>query len=412
MHVCSTPFARFGHLGAWAGALGAGLCAAVLVACGGGGSAEVGPVGLGSGSGAASAVAYTSGAVNGFGSIIVNGVRFDESGASVTDDAGTTKSASAIALGMQVEVNSNAIVGGSAKATSMRFGSAIVGPVSAKDSAAQTLMLLGQTVDISATTVFDSSLSGGISAITAGAVIEVHGQRDAATGHLVASRVESAAAASSYKLRGLVASLNAAAKTFAIGGAVIDYSGVAAANLPATLANGVMLRALLATAVNGSGQWVATALGQGGPKGPPDKSHAQLRGSISAFSSASSFSVNGQAVDASGARFPDGQAGLALGVQVEVAGTLSNGVLVATVVAIEAAHQGDDTHCIELHGAISAIDTVVKTFVLRGISVSYAGTVSYTHGTVADLALAKKVGVKGGVGSTRTLIQATAISFE
>ena len=406
MRPTQTP--RNTPLSLYLGAFSASVLAFTLVACGGGGG-DAGPASLGNSPVSAS---YTEGTLTGFGSIIVNGVRFDESSASVSDDAGQAQSSSALKLGMRLEVDSASVSGGAAKATAVRFGSALVGPVSAKDAAAQTVTVLGQTVDISATTVFDATLSGGLSAISTGAVLEIHGLTNAATGHLLATRVESESGATAFKLRGVVAALNTSAKTFAIGGAVIDYSGIAAANLPATLANGVTLRVLLSTTPNASAQWVATALGQGARKGGPDKAQALLRGSISAFTSSTSFSVNGLAVDASGARFSDGSAGLGLGVQVEVAGTLTNGVLVASAVELEAAHQGDDSRRFELHGAITALDTTAKTFTLRGVNVSYAGTVSFSHGTAADLALGKKVAVKGGIGSTRTLVQATAIDFE
>jgi hypothetical protein len=62
---------------------------AALSGCGGGG----GDVGVGTGTGVASVGSggtgsFSSGAITGFGSIIVNGVRFDDSQARVTDDDG------------------------------------------------------------------------------------------------------------------------------------------------------------------------------------------------------------------------------------------------------------------------------------------------------------------------------------
>lgn len=419
--------ARRGFVG---GILAAAAIALGLVACGGGGGDSTAAAAAPSGS-SATASAFTQGTLTGFGSIIVNGLRFDEAAATVVDDSGATHAASALALGMQVEVDSDRVVGGAAKAHAVRFGSVVLGPVASVDDAAQTFVVLGQTVDVGTDTVFGSDLSDGLAALAAGTVVAVHGLPDSATGHIVATRIESASGAAAYKLRGKVAALDTGAKTFAIGAAVIDYSGIAAADVPASLADGVVVRVVLATAPNTLGQWVATRLGAGGAGRPADRADAFLRGTITAFASTTSFSVNGIDVDASAASFPDGTSGLALGVAVEVAGTVSNGVLAATVVRLESAHAHDDSHRPALHGQIATIDTTKQTFVVRGVTVSYAGTVAYVNGTEADLAVGRAVSVVGTIGASSggtisggapgskpgarrnfSVVQATTITFD
>jgi len=383
---------------------------ALVVGCGGGGSeATSGTTGIVTPSDT-TVVAYTQGTITGFGSVIVNGVRFDDSAASVTDDDGSKQALSVLRLGMRVEVDSGTVdkLSATAKAVALRFGGLVTGPVSAVDTTANTLTVLGQVVDVTSTTVFDDTLAAGLSAVTTGAVVEVHGLRDAATGHIVATRVEPESTATAYKLRGTVASLNTTAKTFSIGGAAISYAGVA--TVPTTLADGVSLRVTLATAAV-SGVWQATSLGIKAAR-TDTLAQAHLRGAITAFTSTTAFTVDGIVVDATNATFPDGTTGLALGAQVEVEGTLSNGVLVATKVGLESRHTGDDSRRYELHGAITAIDTTAKTFVLRGVTVNYAGTVSYVGGTEAGLVVGAKVEVKGAVGSTRTQVVAATIKFE
>ena len=377
--------------------------ALALVAGCGGGSPDSSPVAAG----AATATAYTEGTLNGFGSIIVNGVRFDETSASVTDDGGVQRTASSLKLGMSVEVDSGAVADGAARAHAVRFGSRVLGPVSALNLAAGTATVLGQVVDVTTATVFDTTLAAGLSALSVGAVVEVHGLPDAATGHVLATRVDSVASATAYKLRGVVSALNSTAKTFSMGAAQVSYAGVA--SVPAALANGQTIRVTLATTPV-AGVWMAQNLGAARHQ-PADTMAVQLRGSITAFSSASSFHVNGLAVDASAATFPDGSTGLALGVQVEVKGTVRNGVLVASQVGVEAKHQQERDRHFELHGAITAVDSVARSFVVRGVTVSYAGSVAYTGGTVADLIVGAKVAVRGGVGSTRSQVLATEISF-
>jgi hypothetical protein len=137
-----------------------------------------------------------------------------------------------------------------------------------------------------------------------------------------------------------------------------------------------------------------------------------VRGVITAVTSATEFSVDGIPVDASAATFPDSTTGLALGAEVEVRGTLTNGTLVATVVGLEGRHRSDDDRKFELHGSITSVDTAARTFLLRGVTVSYAGTVTYTGGTEAGLMAGARVAVRGTVGSTRSSLAAVTVRFE
>lgn len=394
---------------AWPAVPTLGLALAVLVGCGGGGEADSASS---SSTTAASASSYTEGTLSGFGSIIVNGVRFDETSATVLDDAGTQKTASALKLGMQVTVDSGRVDASTstAKAARVRFRSAVLGPVAAVDTGASSLTVLGQTVDVTAATVFGDGLSAGLSAVAADSVVEVHGVPDSATGHLVATRIEAVTTApSSYKLRGTVAALDTTAKTFQIGAATVSYAAVA--TVPSTLADGVTMRVVLATA-SVNGVWQATALGDATPKLSDTTTSVHVRGRISAFTSATAFTVNGLAVDASAASFPDGSDTLALGVAVEVKGTVTNGVLVATEVQIESRHSGDDSRKYQLHGSVTSLDTAAKTFVLRGVTVDYSAVTTWTNGTEASLAVGSQLRVVGTVGASRTQLSATSIRFE
>jgi hypothetical protein len=213
-------------------------------------------------------------------------------------------------------------------------------------------VVLGQTVLVLDTTVIDDRLVGGFAAITVGSVLEVHGTRDATTGAITATRIEPRAANAGFKLRGAIAALDTAAKTFMIGGALISYASVMPA--PATLANGMIVRVRLQT-VPVAGAFVATRIDGAAPR-VDDADEAEIEGAITAFTSSASFSVNGIPVDASKASFPNGMVGLVLGAQVEVHGTSSNGVVTASSVKVE---NDAERHAegFELHGAITAIDT-------------------------------------------------------
>lgn len=389
---------RPGALSQWALALAAALA---VMGCGGGGGGDTTAL--------ESPAAYTAGPISGFGSIIVNGVRFDDSAATVGDDDNVSRSRSELKLGMMVAVDSGAVANASGRALHVRFHTVALGPVEAVNAGAGTLTVLGQAVQTTTTTVFGDGLSGGLASLAPGQVVSVHGLWDAAASAYVATRIETKSNAPLYRLRGNLANLDTTAKTFTLGSAVIDYS---AATLPATaLANGQRVRVTLQpTAVNG--RWVATMVRAHDDNRPGDGSHFHVRGSITAFTSATAFTVNDLPVDATNAVFDDGTAGVVLGARVEVEGQVVNGVLVASKVELESRHGDDDRHKFELHGAITSIDTTAKTFVLRGITVSYGGSVSFDKGTEAGLVVGAKVEVKGVRGADATTLTATRIKFE
>lgn len=383
--------------------------AALLAGCGGGGDAGTSP--FGTGASGASTGSFAAGAISGFGSVIVNGVRFDDSIAKVSDDDGGAADSSALKLGMRVEIQGGAVsddgTGPRAMAKEIRFGSELVGPVSAVDATAKSLVVLGQTVLVVDTTVIDDRLVGGFAAITVGSILEVHGTRDAATGAITATRIEPTAAAAAFKLRGIVANLDSTAKTFTIGAALVSYAG--ANPVPANLANGLMVRVRVQAAPVGAAL-VATRIDVAAPR-VDDANEAEIEGSITAFTSSASFSVNGIPVDASNATFPEGTTGVVLGAQIEVHGTSSNGVVMASRVDVENHAQRHDEG-FELHGAITAIDTAAKTFVLRGVTVSYGATaVDFRKGTEAQLAVGVRLEVRGTLSADGTMLQAMRISF-
>jgi len=384
----------------------AGIVATVLVAflsaCGGGGG------GLGSTvpPGGTASATYAFGPIRGFGSVIVNGVRFDDSAATISDDDGSRLTSADLHLGMVAEVEAGDNQGGRAKASSIVVHSAIVGPVAAVDPGTGSVSVLGQTVTTDAQTAFDDTLAGGLAALAPGDVIKVYGAFDAASQSYLATRIERDAGATQFKLRGTLASVDMTLKIAVIGGATIDFSG--ATGVPANLVVGDVVVARLALA-QANGMWVATTLGFG-QREVHDHGEAHLSGTIGDFVDSTHFSVDGTPVDATGARFPDGTDGIVAGATVEVEGAITGGVLIATSVSLESEHDGHGQD-IELHGTISGLDTTAQTFLLRGSVVSYGGSVSYTGGTVATLANGIHVEVRGDLSADGTQVVATLIDF-
>lgn len=385
-------------------ALSAGVLSALLLmsACGGGGgesASATDATGVQSGS-------LSEGPITGFGSIIVNGVRFDESTAQVLDDDEVPRSREALRLGMWVEVEGGAVRGkATGVARSVRFGSQLKGPVSAVNAAAGTLTVLGQPVEVFSGTVFDG-LPNGLAGVSQGQVLEVHGITQTATGRIHATRVERVEAADSYKLRGVVTAVDTVKKTFSIGEATIAYGSLDASGLVV----GAVVRVKLATVAQ-NGVWSATALKVQGQKKPGDHDEAHIHGFVTAITSPTQFSLNGLKVDASKASFPDGSAGVVLGARLEVEGRLVEGVLVASKVEVEDRQRQDERHRPELHGVVSAFNATAKTFQLRGLTVTYGASTEFKGMTEAQLRDGFKVEVKGVLAANGT-ITATRISHE
>lgn len=370
-------------------ALVGALLGVVLAACGGGGSG---------GTGSQAHTTYAFGRIAGFGSVIVNGVHYDESSALIQDDDGVAQARGDLGLGMMVEIDGD----DSGIAHAITFHTLMRGPVESVGS--DSLVVLGQTVAVTPTTMFGDSLAGGLAAIKAGMVVRMFGTLTTSGGY-TATRIDTSNT-DSYALRGFITAMDATAKTLNIGNALIDVSGV---SLPSDLAVGSLVRVKLQTTqVNGA--WVATAI-RPGMRRPHEGDRAEVEGTITDFTSPTSFSVDGLPVDASGAQFPEGTAGLMQGARVEVEGAIVNGVLVATKVEVESEHE-DEMRGFEVRGTIASVNTANSTFVVHGVTVSFAGSVSFEDGTAADLVVGARVEVKGAPAADGTTLNATRISFE
>jgi hypothetical protein len=388
------------------GAAMASSASALLAACGGGGDEPAPPTG----GGTATTSSYTDGVISGFGSVIAAGVRFDDTTATITDEDGVALAAGTLRLGMKIEIEGGRVdrLAASALALRIRLNTEVLGPVSAVDVTAGTVTVLGQTVLVTSSTVFDDTLSGGLPAVAIGAVVEVYGILDPANSRVVATRIEAEDAANAYKLRGRIAGVDTTAKTFSINGQVINYAGVPAAQVPPGLANGQLVRVRLQTSQVG-GQWVATLM-RAGRRWPDAVLEAKLEGIVTAFDSASSFSVNGLPVNASAATFPDGTVGIVLGARVEVTGPVTGGVMQASSVEIEE-RRFPGPRSWDLRGEIGRLNTTSKTFALRGITVWYGGSVDFRDGTEASLANGVRVRVRGPLATDRTRLEARSIDF-
>jgi hypothetical protein len=383
----------------------AALAAAVGTASGCGG------VGGGGTGGFGATVNFTHGPITGFGSIIVGGVRFEDSQATIEDDEGGSRTRDGLKLGVTVSVDSTAVTdagqGPQATASVVRLGSVLVGPLESVSSV--SLTALGQTVQLSGATIIDDSL-GALTSLPLGTVVEVHGAIDPSTQTIVATRVEAASQpVTSYKVRGVARNVDTAARTLRIGSSTFVFS--AASDVPTDLADGRTVTLRVGTTRDAAGAWTVVRVSSAAPLSVPrgDRESASVRGVVTSFSSLARFVVVDTTVDASNATFPDGS-GIAAGSRVKVEGRFLDGVLVAAKVEIDS-DERVRTEGIDLRGAIESVDAAASTFRLRGATVSYAGDVEFRKGGAGDLAVGRQVRVQGEVAGDRTRVQAKRIEF-
>lgn len=378
----------------WSGAMMLAVAAAVA-GCGG----SVGVGGTGS---------YGSAPIEGFGSIYVGGVKYDDSSASVVDEDGASSSRSALRLGMTVEVEAGAVGGTEAAPTAVanriRMVSEIVGPVSAVDPAAGTLVVFDQTVVVDAYTVIDPVFVGGLAGVADGSAVEVFGAFDAAASRFLATRIAPREGTlGAYKVRGPVSALDTTARTFRVGTALFSYDGT----LP-LLAEGAYLRVQAQTQPV-AGRWPVRSI-DAGVRALPDLDRVKLRGGITRYASDADFDLNGQRVDARTANFVGRPGDLALGKTVVVDGATAGGVLIASKVRLD--ERGAGQGSITLQGAIESLNTAAQSFVLRGSTVDYSGNgVQFDGGSASDLANGRTVTVIGNPSAGGTRVAARRISF-
>lgn len=211
----------------------------VLVGCGGGGGGSAPQAGapVANPQPSAGPSFVKVGAITGFGSVFVDGERFETSSSSTSylkDDVDVDEDD--FEIGMIVRVRgSSQNASGEWIADDVEFDEELTGPV---DSVAgDSFVALGQTVLVSDDTNFDDGLR--LSDLSPGDIVEVSGFRNA-NDEIEASYVEreSLAGTDDYEVRGQIRDLDSAAQTFRIGGLLVDYSGADLDDLDAGLANG------------------------------------------------------------------------------------------------------------------------------------------------------------------------------
>jgi hypothetical protein len=346
---------------ALAGAVMVGL---VLAGCGGG----VGSGGTGMASG------LTQGTVSGFGSVVIDGDRFDDSDvATFTETAPGVSTQTVSRLGERVEVESE-----QGKARRVRVDAAVLGAVDGLR--ADGFTVLGQAVRVNADAALGpvTQFAGGylgVASVRPGDVVEVHAfVRRTSTGFVLqATRVERRDAAPAFvKVSGLASGVDAAG--FQLGGLRVLTGGAAWLPAGVALSDGqavsVLAPATSLVASPGAGPMLHAAQVRVrilGAAGDP----VALSGVIGLLDAgAARFDLGGTTVAfASAAVKPSGVA-LAEGLYVLVRGTVqADGSLQAASVRVR---DGRSEAEAELKGTVIGLDPATLSFQVRGVAVDAA----------------------------------------
>ena len=301
----------------------------------------------------------STGTIDGFGSVFVNGIEFETDDAEITLD-GKPSSEDALRLGMVVTVEGTVNDDGeTGTARRVIFDDELQGPVTAIEEGADgdslLLTILELKVIVERTgTVFDDVT---FDSLAVGDVLEVSGFLDEEN-RLRATRVEGKSGddALEVEFKGIVTGL--AGTEFMLGAYVVDFSGANLAEVPGgTLAEGMFVE------VHGSiadGVIIADRIEEEDEIAGrfDDDDEVRVHGTVTNFVSIAMFEVNGVTVDGSGALLRPSDLVVANGAVVQVEGDWVAETLLARKIE---ARRGR----VEIEASVESLDAEAGTLTLQ-----------------------------------------------
>ena len=332
----------------------------ILTACGGGGG--------GGGSSSTSGTSIVAkGAITGFGSIYVNGVRYHTGSSSVTIDD-NPGSESDLQLGMVVTVSGARNDDSTGIANSIVFDNELQGPVanlvSDPDGLTKTFTVLGISVNVDRVSTSFHDIT--FDTLAAGDLVEVSGFYD---GSLVlnATFLERKSVftpgLSEVELKGTVAA--STANSFEINGITVNYDATGITTdltgLPGGVTDGIFVEVKGTLDVSGDIDATRVALEDEGFDDNLDK--VSLEGIITNYVDDSDFMILGIPIDASSATFIPSTLTLGNGIKVEAEGPMVNGTLQALTIG---ARSGDEVKIDAQITSLSSADNSITLDLING----------------------------------------------
>ena len=346
------------------------LVVALLASCGGSASQSGAPT--------SAHPLYSSGTITGFGSVHLNGKKFDTSNAKIMVN-GKSATQADLHAGDVVEVKAHHDANSGADvADEVDFRANVRGPLASIDATPPTdpsthmLVVLGQTVVVSSDTSYGEGISpASVAGLKIGDILEVSGYPQA-NGDVLATRVDRKPAGTSFEVLGSMSKTDSIAKTFQINALVIDYSTASLQNFPSSgPADGIVVEATGAT-LGTQGALLATEVeAPGNQEMHADvNADAEYEGPVTRYVSATDFDVAGHKVTTSDSTVYDNGAAADLAtphVRVEVEGLVdSAGTLVASKIKFE--HGA----AVRLRAQVDAFDTTSSpnTVTVLGVKIA------------------------------------------
>ena len=323
------------------------------------------------------------GPISTFGSVVVNGVRYD-TGSAVFTINGNAGSQDDLSVGQVITVSGTIDDNGvDGDASEVEFNDNVKGPVQSIDLTLSQIIVLGQVVLINPETSFDDSISpAAIDGLSVGDIVEVSGLVDAG-GRITATRIELKPVGTEFEVLGIVSAHNSANFQFNINNLVVDYSGATLDNFTGGQINDGDFVEAKGLALNGNDQLVATRVElKDGLPGVADGVHIEIQGFITRFASATDFDVTGLPVTTTASTVFEGgvAADLGLNIKVEVDGDVdANGVLVATKVDIRRAK------AVRATANVDSVNAGANSLVMLGITVSVDALTRLEDKSSADI---------------------------
>lgn len=279
--------------------------------------------------GGISGTGISLGPVTGFGSIYVNGIKYEIDSATLKRNGGTAFVQNDFSIGEFVivrgDVNDDKETG---VASEISFTDTLRGQVTAASLGDKNLEVMGQPISVGLRTTligFDT-----LADVDAGKLVQVSGYRDADK-HIIASSIKQLDSLDKYKLSGAIASLDTGNRKFQLENISVDYSEIALLADQA-LENGMVVELESSSSINGQ-TFTAESIAEEKPLPDlPAGTELELEGVITSYTSPVEFAVNSIAVTTNDQTKLVNVTGLlATGVKVEVAGVMSaSGILEAT----------------------------------------------------------------------------------
>lgn len=323
------------------------------------------------------------GPVSTFGSVVVNGVRYDTSTATFTiNDAPGTQDDLRVGdvVIIQGIIDDNGTTG---TANQVLFDDLVKGPVESIDVPGSSLVVLGQVVRVSPETSFDDSFSpASLDGVSVGQLVEVSGQFNA-NGDIVATRIEPKPAGTQFEVHGTVSGLDSPNSLFNLGNLIIDYSNATLDNFPGgVISDGDFVEAKGAS-LGGSGELLATEVElEGLLPGANDGDRIEIEGFITRFVSPQDFDVAGvPTTTTANTVFEGGDANdLGLNIKLEAEGDLdASGTLVATKIDIRRAK------AVRMTANADSVDSANNSLVVLGIPVTVDALTRFEDKSDADI---------------------------